>query len=193
METAKLTLLGLALSAVLSAQQPTTAQQAGIINPAANAQALGLPTSSAPGSPAVAGGTAPSLPSNWAGVGAGYNPTGSPKATGWASFATLISKTQMIYSYTTYDVIPQKGAVPVTSARTGFATVVRTLGPQLYILAFGTAGVSQTSTATTGTFSGGGLLAYLFKNGWTAVICVRGASGGVAQNPILEGGFGRAW
>lgn len=143
--------------------------------------------------PTSASGTAALLPSNWAGLGGGYNPTGSPKATGWASFATIVSQQQKIYSYTTYDAVPQKNAVPVTSARTGFATVVRTFGPRLYLLAFGTAGVSQNATATQGTFSGGGMLFYLFKNGFTIEAGMRGASGSVAQNPIYEAGIGRAW
>lgn len=158
--------LGLALCAGLSAQSPA---------------------SGAPSPPPA------SLPTSWAGAGAGYNPTGSPKATAWASFATLVSQSQKLYSYSTFDVVPQKNAVPVTSARTGFATVVRTFGPNLYLLAFGTAGVSQTSTATQGTFSGGGILFYRFAAGWTIEAGVRGASGSVSSNPIVEGGFGHTW
>ncbi len=167
-------------------------------DPVGNAKALGLPQVPVQGNPAPTPASTPAvvtapLPGNWAGLGAGYNPAGSPKATGWASFATIISQSQKIYSYTTYDAVPQKNAVPVTSARTGFATVVRTFGPRLYLLAFGTAGVSQTATATQGTFSGGGMLFYVFSAGWTIEAGVRGASGSLASNPIAEVGFGRAW
>ena len=74
---------------------------------------------------------AQTLPSNWAGSGAGWNPAGSPKVTAWASYAKLVSEGQKLYSYTSYDVIPQRNAVPKTAVRTGFATVIRTFGPNL--------------------------------------------------------------
>jgi len=131
------------------------------------------------------------LPANWVGAGAGYNPTGSPKATTWASFATVISQPQKIYSYSTYDVVPQRKAVPLTSARTGLATVLRNFGPRLYLLGFATAGVAQSAMATQSSFSGGGLLLYQWKNGMTAEAGVRVVTGSTEK--VVEAGFGKSW
>lgn len=143
--------------------------------------------------PAIAqtGAYPPPLPSNWVGAGAGYNPSGSPIATGWMSVAVLLNQSSKVYSYSSYDAIPQKNAVPVMSARTGFATVLRNFGPQLFLLGFGTAGIAQSATAVQGSFSGGGMLVYQFKNGWTGEGGMRIASG--TADKIIEFGFGRSF
>lgn len=133
-----------------------------------------------------------SLPANWYGAGAAYNPAGSPKVTGWASYAHLMVASQALYTYTTYDILFNKGNIPTTSTRTGLATVVRTFGPSFFVLGFGTAGVSQTTTAVQGTFSGGGMLIYKLPKSWTFGAGYRAVSGSAAGR-ILEWGFGKTW
>jgi hypothetical protein len=132
------------------------------------------------------------LPGNWVGGGGGYSPGGSPKVTAWASLAILVNEKSQVYSYSTYDVIPQRGAVPVTSARTGAATVLRTFGRSVYLLGFATIGAATSSTATTGSVSGGGILVYRFAASWTAECAVRAVNGS-ATNKVVEFGFGRTF
>lgn len=131
--------------------------------------------------------------SNWVGLGAGYNPSASPKATGWISEATCISQSQGIYSYSTYEAIPQRNAVPLVSARTGVATVLRQFGPSVYLLALATAGMAQTGTATTGAFSGGGMLMYRHPSGFTFEAGARILSAGGNQQAVYEVGVGHSW
>lgn len=132
------------------------------------------------------------LPQNWVGSGAGYAPAGSPKATAWVSFATLLNQTAQVYSYSTYDVIPARGSVPMTSARTGLATPLRSLGP-IYLFAFGTAGVAQGSVDPIFAFSAGGLALYRFKSGLTVELGARMAKAGNTSVPVYELGFGKSW
>jgi hypothetical protein len=134
---------------------------------------------------------AQTIPANWMGAGAGYNPGGSPKTTAWASLAILMNESSQLYSYSTYDVIPQRRAVPVTSARTGAATVLRRFGPSLYLLGFATVGAATSSTATTGSVSGGGILLYRFKPGWTMEGAVRAVNGSTSK--VVEFGLGRTF
>ena len=130
-------------------------------------------------------------PPDWVGAGGGYNPGGSPKVTAWESLAILVNDSSQLYSYSTYDVIPQRKAVPVTSARTGAATVLRKFGPSIYLLGFATLGASTSSTATTGSFSGGGILLYRFTPGWTIEGAVRAVNGSTGK--VVEFGFGRTF
>jgi hypothetical protein len=134
---------------------------------------------------------AQTIPPDWVGAGGGYNPSGSPKVTAWDSFAVLVSEANQLYSYSTFDVIPQRNAVPVTSARTGAATVLRKFGPSVYLLGFATIGAATSSTATTGSFSGGGILLYRFKPGWTVEGAVRAVNGSATK--VVEFGFGRTF
>jgi hypothetical protein len=138
------------------------------------------------------GASAQTMPADWVGVGAGYNAGGSPKVTAWASLAILVNEKSQVYSYSTYDVIPQRGAIPVTSARTGAATVLRTFGPSVYLLGFATIGAATSGTATTGSVSGGGILVYRFTPSWTVECAVRAVNGS-ATNKVVEFGFGRVF
>jgi hypothetical protein len=133
------------------------------------------------------------LPQNWYGAGASWN----GQAAGWASYAHLLSSSGQVYSYTTYDVTRTKERPYVTSsARTGAAIVLRTLGP-LTILGLADAGVATASTVTSGAFSGGGLaFVRLGKTDWT--ICggarvVKAAATGAGDQTVYEAGIGRVW
>jgi hypothetical protein len=130
---------------------------------------------------------------SWVGIGAGYNPTGSPKATGWASYAKCSIQSQGIYAYYTEDAIPVKGKVPTLSNRAGAGIVMRSFGPNIFLVALATAGVAQTSTATTGAFSGGGLLFLRFHTDWTVQAGARIVSAGGVNSPIYELGLGRSF
>lgn len=132
------------------------------------------------------------LPSNWVGAGGGYNPSGSPKGTAWASFATLVAPSAGLYSYTTYDVVPNRDSVPTSSTRTGLAMVIHQYGKNLFLVGFVNGGMSQTATATLGSVSGGGLLLYKFKNNMTFEAGYRGVSNSTTAR-VFEFGLGGAW
>ena len=80
--------------------------------------------------------------------------------------------------------------MPAISTRTGFATPVRSFGANLFLIALATAGVAQSSTATTGAFSGGGLLMVRFKTDWTFQIGARIVSAGGVNRPTMRAGLG---
>jgi hypothetical protein len=126
---------------------------------------------------------AQAIPPNWVGAGGGYDPGGSPRVTAWESLAIVVNEASQLYSYSTYDVIPQRNAVPVTSARTGGA---------VYLLGFATIGAATSNSATTGSFSGGGILLYRFKPGWTVEGAVRAVNGS-ATSKVMEFGFGKTF
>jgi len=132
------------------------------------------------------------LPAHWIGAGGGYSSAASPRATGWVSLAILVSQPSQIYSYSSYDLVPVKGHVPMVSARTGAATVLRRLG-NLYVLGMATAGAAQTSTATTGAFSGGGIGVYRFRSGFTLELAGRVIKAGSTNAAVYEFGGGWSW
>jgi|SRR5580692_7548404 hypothetical protein len=135
---------------------------------------------------------AQAIPPNWVGAGGGYDPGGSPRVTAWESLAIVVNEASQLYSYSTYDVIPQRNAVPVTSARTGGAMVLRKFGGSVYLLGFATIGAATSNSATTGSFSGGGILLYRFKPGWTVEGAVRAVNGS-ATSKVMEFGFGKTF
>ena len=132
---------------------------------------------------------------NWIGAGAGYNSAASPSVNGWASYATLLSKTQLLYSFSSYDVVPLKvnGKYTIqTSTRTGFALVVRNIGP-ITVLGLGDAGIAASSVKTGSAFSGGGIAVWrLGKTLWTLEAAVRRLQTSLPQS-VYEIGFGRGW
>ena len=118
---------------------------------------------------------APTPPSNWIGAGAAYTAGGQPPIAGWASYAVLVSGKAGLYSFSSYDltVTKTKPYAVQTSARTGMALVIRTIGP-LTILGLGDAGMAQAPTALTSAFSGGGIGVYrIGKTAWTIELAVR--------------------
>ena len=137
---------------------------------------------------------AQTLPSTWAGGGAAYSPGGSPKVAGWASIATLVAKTQQVYSFTSVDITPLAGHFSPTqmSLRTGVATPLRTFGP-LTILGLADAGLASTGTATSGAYSGGGIAVWRLANNWTVEAGARLVKSGSATIVVWEVGPGRVW
>ena len=132
-------------------------------------------------------------PANWYGAGGSWN----GQAAGWASYAHLLSSSQQIYSFTTWDITRTKANPYVTSsARTGLAMVFRTIGP-VTILGLTTAGVATSSTSTSGSFSGGGLGVIKIANtSWTVLLGARVDKSSATQTGsqmVYEIGMGRTW
>jgi hypothetical protein len=136
------------------------------------------------------------LPQNWIGAGMAFNQSASPQINGWASYATLLSRSGQVYSFSTYDVTPIKVAgkyTVQTSTRTGFALVVRTLGP-ITILGMADAGVAASSLTTGSAFSGGGIGVWkLGKTQWTIEAGARLLKTTSGQQTMYEGGWGRTF
>lgn len=108
------------------------------------------------------------------------------------SMAILANATQKLYSFSTYDIIPQHNAVPLTSVRTGAATILRQVG-NFYVLGMGTLGVAQSGTSVTSAFAGGGLAVYRWSSGLTFEVGARLVKAGSASPAVYEFGFGRTF
>jgi hypothetical protein len=137
------------------------------------------------------------LPSNWIGLGAGYNTYARPQVNGWMSYGSLLTeKAGGIYSFTTED-ITSAHTHPFTvqtSIRTGFATIVKRIGP-IYILGLLDGGAAMSSVSFGGAFSGGGIsMVKLGHSNWTLAIGARvlKVSNGVSQT-IYEIGLGHLY
>ena len=133
------------------------------------------------------------LPANWYGAGGQYLPGGSPKGSGWAAYARLISQSAAMYSFTEYDAFLADGKI-TTATSSGAAFVVRQFGP-VSVLAFGMAGVATSGTSAVGVFPYGGIVD--FKLGKTLWHLMAGykrivISGAADQTPIVAG-VGRTW
>jgi hypothetical protein len=136
------------------------------------------------------------LPQNWAGAGAALNQSSKPPVAGWFAYATLISEKGQLYSISTHDVFlsSTKPYTVQSSARTGLATVLRTIGP-LVVLGLGDAGMVAGGTALGGAFSAGGIgVLRLGKTNWTIALGARviKTSTGGNQN-VYEFGTGRTF
>jgi hypothetical protein len=144
--------------------------------------------------PAATGAPPEPLAQNWIGAGMAWNQSATPQLNGWASYATLLSRSGQVYSFSTYDVTPIQVAgkyTVQTSTRTGLAVIVRTLGP-ITILGMADAGVSATSLTTGSAFSGGGIGVYkLGKTEWTIEAGARLLKTNGGQQTMYEFGFGR--
>lgn len=136
------------------------------------------------------------LPSNWVGAGAGFISGAHPPIAGWASYAILLSGKGQVYSFSSYDItqVPGKPLQLQTSARTGFATVLKTVGP-IYVLGFGTAGIAATGANTAGAYSGGGIGVWrIGKTDWTLELGVRVAKSAISGTTnAYEFGAGRVF
>jgi hypothetical protein len=139
---------------------------------------------------------APALP-NFAGVGSIYSTTQSPKWSGWAALGLPVSQTGQVYSFTLYQAVPVTGkVVPTISTTTGLATIMRTFKASrgtLFIIALGTAGVSTSTTATTGAFAGGGGAFFKMPSGLVLeVVGIQNKAAG-STSPEILAGLGFAW
>ncbi len=143
----------------------------------------------------VAQSPAPAL-QNWAGVGSLYNSSYSPHYSGWAALALPVSTTAQAYSFTLYQAVPVSGKTPTISTTTGVATILRTFKTSkgtLFIVGLATAGVSTSSSATTGAFAGGGGALWRWLSGLTAQVFGIQNKAANATGPELLGGLGFTW
>jgi hypothetical protein len=135
------------------------------------------------------------LPQNFAVAFVALNQYSTPQINGGASYARLISTSNALYSFTSYDVtsVKPKPFTVQTSTRTGIAAVIRQYGP-LVIVGLGDAGVAAAANNLGGAFSGGGLAIYRLKNGFaiTGGMRILKTSLNDVQH-IYEIGFGRSW
>lgn len=125
----------------------------------------------------------------------GYAST-HPQPAGGMVLATEISASQQIYSFNETDWIPvrQTGTnkyTVQTSARSGFATMLRKFGPAtLYALA--DAGVATNGGATGAAYAGGGVLTIPLKSGWILFPGVRMLKSSVGGTQVVLGlGIGK--
>jgi hypothetical protein len=130
---------------------------------------------------------AQSLPSDVVLAGGAYTPGST--AAGWATYARLVSQATQLYSFSTYQSTIVAGKLQ-TSTTTGFATVVKQLGP-LSVLAFAQAGIA-TTTASTGAFAGGGFAVLrLGKTKWILGGGYEALKGTANPQKIFKLGLGR--
>ena len=94
-----------------------------------------------------------SLPTDVLMLFGAYAPGGSPPAGGGFSYAKLVSTSQVIYSFSTYQSTLVKGKIQ-TSTTTGASTRIKELGP-IQIFVYGQVG-QATTTITSAAFAGGG-------------------------------------
>lgn len=127
------------------------------------------------------------LPTNVLMFGAGYG----GGTTVWGSYARLVDSGQGIYASMTHDYMLREG-VPMPSTRGGAYKVLFRYR-ETFLLGLMTAGIAQTSTATLGAFSGGGLVAHRFRRGWLAEVVVRQIAAGGSNRLVVEVGTGLTW
>jgi len=132
---------------------------------------------------------------NWLGTGGSYSGA-SPHWGGWGAIALPISQGQQIYSYSGYEATAHRHTVPTVSTTTGLATVLRSFTRDktgLYILMLATAGEATSSSATTASFSGGGMALFRFKSGFTLELIVTADKSASPTVPNFKLGSGWAW
>lgn len=116
-----------------------------------------------------------------------YNSATSPKWSGGMSFGSRVSTG--LYSYSSVDFTRSSKGVLGTATRTGVAALFRQYG-QVSIFALGTGGVATTSTATTGSFSGGGLITYQIKEKpWVVLADFQQST----EGKTVRAGIGYTW
>ena len=107
------------------------------------------------------------LPQDFVGACGSYGASANSHGSCFTA-AFLVNASQQLYSYSSYDISFRKG-VATAATRTGFATVIRRLGP-ISILAIGMAGGQSSQSATQASVAGAVAAAIpLGKSGWYAM------------------------
>lgn len=141
--------------------------------------------------------TTVATPANFAGAGVLYNPSGSPRVTGWATFAKLLDAKSETYLFTTEDAFVASGTKPftiTTSVRAGFATKLKEIG-RVKVFGIVDGGGATAGSASGAAASGGGIATIRAKGnmyimlGYRALM-LQGQSG---TPKLYEGGLGWAW
>lgn len=148
--------------------------------------------------PATASVNVVQLPDNFAAAGAMYNPSGSSKYTGWATYAHLIDRASGTYFFSTEDVIPVSLKRPYTvqtSVRVGVGTLMKQFG-QVRLW-----GIVDGGGATTGTKSGGAaggrscLTVPIRKTAYSLLGCYGVVISNIVPGTpkVIELGIGKSW
>lgn len=181
-------------STIILAQTPTQPDGPTPLSSLERIQAALNDVSSQP-SPTVAP-VVPVPPANFAGAGALYNPSGTPRVTGWATWAKLVDAKSESYFFTTEDAFVQglKPFAITTSVRVGLATKIKEIGP---VKVFGIVdGGGATSGATSGAAaSGGGIATIKVKGAYYLMLGYRAImlQGQAGTPKLYEIGLGKAW
>jgi hypothetical protein len=147
-------------------------------------------------SPTVAPVTA-APPATFVGAGALYNPSGTPRVTGWATYAKLVDAKSQSYFFTTEDAFVSKlnGSYTTTvSGRVGMATLIKALGPvQVFGIVDG--GGATAGTVSGAAASGGGIAMIKVKSDYYLMLGYRALllQGQAGTPKLYEIGFGKAW
>lgn len=115
----------------------------------------------------------------------------APHATGWGVYATELSTSQRLYSYTILQFNRGVGNTIQTFTSTGLALYIRNLGP-FSIYGNATAGVGTNGSVTAGAFSGGVAAIGSFKQGspWVYVIGYNIIKSTISTASSLQVGIG---
>lgn len=136
------------------------------------------------------------LPDNFVAAGAMYNPSGSSRYTGWATYAHLLDQKSGTYFFTTEDVIPLKNPVGLqTSVRAGIGTLMKQFG-QVRVWAVVDSGGATTGTQSGGAASGRTCVTVPYrKTAYSAIGCYGIVVSNVVPGTpkVIEIGFGKSW
>jgi len=117
--------------------------------------------------PPLAASTTPAALPKWAGCGGSFS---DPGWLGWCALAIPIVQSQGLYSWTMYQFLPNGSQVPSVVTSTGGALILRSFklkNGMLDFIGLGAVGVAVTASATSFSPSGGGLVLWRGKHGWT--------------------------
>jgi hypothetical protein len=131
---------------------------------------------------------APALPSNYVGIGAGYNGGTIPNLNLTATFATLISRSGGLYSFTSGDYYSArtKPFSVTSSLRTGIAMVIRSWS-RFTVLEIANAGAAGGSTGGVLPSLGVGAVGVMtLPNGWALAVDVHEAKAIGPANWVLQ-------
>jgi hypothetical protein len=136
-------------------------------------------------------------PVNFAGVGGLYNPSGSPRMTGWATYAKLVDAKSESYFFSTEDAFVSSGTSPFTitvSGRVGLATKLKEIGP-VKVFGIVDGGGATAGSASGAAASGGGIAVIKLKGSYSLILGYRALvlQGQAGTPKLYELGFGKAW
>ena len=141
-------------------------------------------------------------PQNWGGAGASYNQAATPQVSGWGAFATLLSNSGPIYSFTEYQITSAKTKpwTAQTSTTTGIATPLKVLLPSkdgtwtISVFGMATGGLATSQSTVSGAFAGGGVgIIRVGKTNWDIVLGAQFLSTAANKQTVYSFGIGRSF
>jgi len=137
------------------------------------------------------------LPDNFVAMGAMYNPSGSARYTGWATYAHMLDRPSGTYFFTTEDVIPVTKTKPYTvqtSARVGIGTLMKQFG-QIRLWAIVDGGGATTGIQSGGAAGGRTCLTFPVRKAYSMLGCYGVVISNIVPGTpkVIELGFGKSW